>query len=69
MNGVYNGAGAHDPALYAWVEVTQPFLHSCEELHLGELLHDDMFGLFEVAVLRTSNDTVDIYILNVKLNV
>ena len=51
MNGVYNGAGGQqDPAsLYAWAEVTQPFLQSCHQLHLGELLHDDMFGLFEVS--------------------
>jgi hypothetical protein len=53
MNGVYNGGagGSHhepDPALYAWTEVTGPFLASCQELQLGELLHDDMFGLFEV---------------------
>jgi hypothetical protein len=53
MNGVYNGGagGSHhepDPALYAWAEVTGPFLASCQELQLGELLHDDMFGLFEV---------------------
>lgn len=47
MNGVYNGAGGHDPALYSWQEVTGPFLVSCQELRLGELLHDDMFGLFE----------------------
>jgi hypothetical protein len=53
MNGVYNGGagGSHhepDPALYAWTEVTGSFLASCQELQLGELLHDDMFGLFEV---------------------
>ena len=48
MNGVYNGAGGHDPALYSWQEVTRPFLDSCQQLQLGELLHDDMFGLFEV---------------------
>jgi hypothetical protein len=53
MNGVYNGGagGSHhepDPALYAWAEVTGSFLASCQELQLGELLHDDMFGLFEV---------------------
>jgi hypothetical protein len=54
MNGVYNGGagGSHhepDPALYAWAEVTGSFLASCQELQLGELLHDDMFGLFEVS--------------------
>ena len=48
MNGVYNGAGGHDPALYSWQEVTRPYLDSCQQLQLGELLLDDMFGLFEV---------------------
>jgi hypothetical protein len=56
MNGVYNGGagGSHhepDPALYAWTEVTGSFLASCQELQLGELLHDDMFGLFEVGTV------------------
>jgi hypothetical protein len=64
MNGVYNGGagGSHhelDPALYAWTEVTGSFLASCQELQLGELLHDDMFGLFEVSFFlscaRSSN--------------
>ncbi|XP_054724414.1 N-alpha-acetyltransferase 35, NatC auxiliary subunit-like [Uloborus diversus] len=30
-----------------WVDVTEEFFKATEELQLGELLHDDMFGLFE----------------------
>jgi hypothetical protein len=61
MNGVYNGGagGSHhepDPALYAWTEVTAPFLSACQELQLGELLHDDMFGLFEVGLFSSVVD-------------
>lgn len=32
---------------YNWKNVTQPFLEACTELDLGELLHDELFGLFE----------------------
>ncbi|KFM79599.1 N-alpha-acetyltransferase 35, NatC auxiliary subunit, partial [Stegodyphus mimosarum] len=32
---------------FNWVDVTQEFFKATEELQLGELLHDDMFGLFE----------------------
>jgi hypothetical protein len=47
MNGVYTVVG-EPGALYSWQEVTASFLDSCKQLQLGELLHDDMFGLFEV---------------------
>ncbi|XP_056275473.1 N-alpha-acetyltransferase 35, NatC auxiliary subunit isoform X2 [Pseudoliparis swirei] len=30
-----------------WVDVTHEFKGACEELNLGELLHDKLFGLFE----------------------
>ncbi|KAG8228326.1 hypothetical protein J437_LFUL009371 [Ladona fulva] len=32
---------------YNWVEVTDDFFQCIKELELGELLHDEMFGLFE----------------------
>ncbi|XP_042909668.1 N-alpha-acetyltransferase 35, NatC auxiliary subunit isoform X2 [Parasteatoda tepidariorum] len=32
---------------YNWINVTEEFFKATEELELGELLHDDMFGLFE----------------------
>ncbi|XP_035667068.1 N-alpha-acetyltransferase 35, NatC auxiliary subunit-like isoform X1 [Branchiostoma floridae] len=32
---------------YNWKDITQDFLTSCEELELGELMHDANFGLFE----------------------
>eukprot|EP00088_Acartia_fossae_P044709 TRINITY_DN4761_c0_g1_i1.p1 TRINITY_DN4761_c0_g1~~TRINITY_DN4761_c0_g1_i1.p1 ORF type:complete len:760 (+),score=180.75 TRINITY_DN4761_c0_g1_i1:119-2281(+) len=33
--------------LYIWQDVTQTFLQASQELKLGELLHDDVFRLFE----------------------
>ncbi len=33
--------------MYNWVEVTKEFQEATSELALGELLHDDLFGLFE----------------------
>ena len=33
--------------IYNWQVVTEPFKSACSELGLGELMHDDMFGLFE----------------------
>ena len=41
-----NGVG-HIRSLYDWEEVTGGFLDACNQLELGELLHDEMFGLFE----------------------
>lgn len=32
---------------YEWKEITTDFFQSIEELELGELLHYEMFGLFE----------------------
>ena len=45
MNGI--GLPGVNSSLYNWEEVTQPFLSACAELKLGELCHDEMFGLFE----------------------
>lgn len=33
--------------IYQWKEVTSDFFESVQELELGELLHYEMFGLFE----------------------
>ena len=33
--------------LFSWKLVTEDFLENCKDLELGELLHDNMFGLFE----------------------
>ena len=33
--------------MYNWKEVTSDFRDAVKELTLGELLHDDLFGLFE----------------------
>ena len=33
--------------MYNWKEVTSDFRDAVQELSLGELLHDEMFGLFE----------------------
>ncbi|XP_013788956.2 N-alpha-acetyltransferase 35, NatC auxiliary subunit-like [Limulus polyphemus] len=32
---------------YSWVDITEDFFKATEEMKLGELLHDEMFGLFE----------------------
>ncbi|KAK7073410.1 N-alpha-acetyltransferase 35 NatC auxiliary subunit, partial [Halocaridina rubra] len=32
---------------YNWVNITADFFHATKDLQLGELLHDDIFGLFE----------------------
>ncbi|XP_043213832.1 N-alpha-acetyltransferase 35, NatC auxiliary subunit-like isoform X2 [Amphibalanus amphitrite] len=32
---------------YHWTDITDDFLNACKDLKLGELVHDDMFGLFD----------------------
>ncbi|XP_063879718.1 N-alpha-acetyltransferase 35, NatC auxiliary subunit-like isoform X1 [Scylla paramamosain] len=32
---------------YNWINITSEFFHATKDLQLGELLHDDIFGLFE----------------------
>ncbi|KAJ8876280.1 hypothetical protein PR048_024190, partial [Dryococelus australis] len=34
-------------ALYNWANITEEFFASVKDLQLGELLHDELFGLFE----------------------
>ena len=46
MNGVGQIPGGEN-SLYNWKDVTPSFLVACNDLNLGELCHDDMFGLFE----------------------
>jgi len=41
-----NGVG-HLSSLYTWQDVTSDFNDACGQLKLGQLLHDEMFGLFE----------------------
>ncbi|XP_017785984.1 PREDICTED: N-alpha-acetyltransferase 35, NatC auxiliary subunit isoform X2 [Nicrophorus vespilloides] len=44
----YNGASCCTPKTqYYWVDITKDFLTSVNDLKLGELLHDSLFGLFE----------------------
>jgi len=33
--------------IYNWVDISEQFITDCSTLDLGQLLHDDMFGLFE----------------------
>lgn len=33
--------------LYSWTDITKEFTEAVKELELGELLHDNLFGLFE----------------------
>ena len=47
MNGSDSLHLGENSSLYTWQEVTPDFLAACQDLDLGELLHDDMFGLFE----------------------
>ena len=42
-----SNAPSQSGPIYNWKIVTNPFKSACGELELGELLHDDMFGLFE----------------------
>ncbi|KAK9751818.1 Mak10 subunit, NatC N(alpha)-terminal acetyltransferase [Popillia japonica] len=43
-----NGTHTATPKVnYNWVDVTKEFVVSVRDLELGELLHDDLFGLFE----------------------
>ncbi|XP_022908455.1 N-alpha-acetyltransferase 35, NatC auxiliary subunit [Onthophagus taurus] len=43
-----NGAVHHSTKVnYNWVDITEDFLTSVKDLQLGELLHDNLFGLFE----------------------
>ena len=47
MNGVCLGGGASSD-IYNWKEVSQTFTEACKSLELGELLHDEVFGLYDV---------------------
>lgn len=39
--------GDSNQAVYQWQEVTTEFFESIKELSLGELMHNNLFGLFE----------------------
>lgn len=40
-------SGESKKEIYVWKEITNEFFASVQELELGELLHYEMFGLFE----------------------
>lgn len=37
----------HAATMYNWTDITKEFTEAVKELELGELLHDNLFGLFE----------------------
>ncbi|XP_008554508.1 N-alpha-acetyltransferase 35, NatC auxiliary subunit [Microplitis demolitor] len=37
----------YEPVTYNWVDITSEFFDAIKSLELGELLHDELFGLFE----------------------
>lgn len=37
----------HTANMYNWVDITEEFREAVKELELGELFHDNLFGLFE----------------------
>lgn len=37
----------NEQAFYDFVDITEDFFESINELKLGELMHHDLFGLFE----------------------
>ncbi|KAF2889820.1 hypothetical protein ILUMI_16353, partial [Ignelater luminosus] len=43
-----NGSNTVLPKIsYNWITITNEFLDAVQGLNLGELLHDELFGLFE----------------------
>lgn len=52
---------------YQWKEITGEFLESVEELKLGELLHFELFGLFEaMSAIEMMDKKMDIGMLDGK---
>jgi len=47
LGGSASARRAENAVTYNWVDVTEQFVSDCAQLELGQLLHDDMFGLFE----------------------
>jgi Mak10 subunit, NatC N(alpha)-terminal acetyltransferase len=53
--------------LYQWKEITSEFFESVEELELGELLHFEMFGLFEaMSAIEMMDKKMDIGMIDGK---
>lgn len=53
--------------LYNWSEITGDFFESVEELELGELLHYELFGLFEaMSAIEMMDKKMDIGMLEGK---
>lgn len=42
-----SGGNTYDQSLFNWLDITSDFKQACNELDLGELVHDDLFGLYE----------------------
>jgi N-alpha-acetyltransferase 35, NatC auxiliary subunit len=52
---------------YQWKDITEEFLESVEELKLGELLHFELFGLFEaMSAIEMMDRKMDIGMLDGK---
>lgn len=52
---------------YQWKEITNDFFTSIEELELGELLHYEMFGLFEaMSAIEMMDKKMDIGMIEEK---
>jgi N-alpha-acetyltransferase 35, NatC auxiliary subunit len=51
-------------SLYNWTEITDEFFESVRELELGELLHYELFGLFEaMSAIEMMDKKMDIGML------
>jgi Mak10 subunit, NatC N(alpha)-terminal acetyltransferase len=65
----FNENGPPEPKreLYIWKEITNEFFESVEELVLGELLHYEMFGLFEaMSAIEMMDKKMDIGMIDGK---
>jgi Mak10 subunit, NatC N(alpha)-terminal acetyltransferase len=52
---------------YQWKEITNEFFSSVQELELGELLHYEMFGLFEaMSAIEMMDKKMDIGMIDGK---
>ena len=53
--------------IYNWNEITEEFFESVQELELGELLHYELFGLFEaMSAIEMMDKKMDIGMLEGK---
>lgn len=53
--------------IYQWKEITNDFFESVQELEMGELLHFEMFGLFEaMSAIEMMDKKMDIGMIDGK---